>query len=245
MSETPTQSVFNPPTSMGSPETVMSLRDQKLQELLGTDYEFAQDEGLIDIFRYDPETGEDGLMHLLAGNVEASPEGKLIAMGYHHGPSPAILQAAGLGGGDTRVLDIDTTPMGWKERRNYQRDPYEAYRAPVEIAGLPKLTVSRNGSELKPVDNSMYPDEYDPLTVLRIVKFAHDNRDVSQDTIVERPGGFRIVNNATAPMLDGEHQMKIRLVMDESGKIITAIPNQRTNIMKLTRTDVKQHLGLS
>ncbi len=221
------------------------LRDEKLRALLGTDYEFAKQQGLIDMFKYDPNSGQDGLMHLLTGNLTTSPDGGEIAEGFHHLASAQILQAAEIGAHDTYTEPVDTTNASSEHKKYYRRFPYEPYRTPVVISGKPKMGMTRDKTGVKRADNSMFPDEYDPLTILRTIQMARDNRDTEQDNLVERPDGWLIVNTSKVPMLDGEHELKIRLVMDDQEKIITAIPNQNPGQMKLDEEAIRTHLGLA
>lgn len=209
-------------------------RDSILQNLLGTDYEFARDSGLIDAFYVNPETGADGLLHMLSGSVTTGPNGAQIPGGFHHEPS-AINK-------DTFVDHNYLQALNSNSRRNYRQFPYEQYEAPsVVINGLQKLTLrtTEDGEkQLVPSHSNMFPKEYDALTIIRTTVRARDTRDTSKDKL--DTGINRIVSEGSAVMLDGKTRMKMRLILEaDSQKIITAFPlrNKRGSAMNLSEDE--------
>lgn len=244
-------------------ESRAAVREEKVRQLLGTDYEYARDSGLLDIFHYDPETGEDGLMHVLSGEVVQSPDGFIVARGFHHEPSARLMQEG---------LDIreehktkDITPpvdeLPSKLRRDFRRGDFEPYKAYVQIKGRKKLdlaSLERGDDDPHLSASGMFPEEYDPLTVLQTIKIARDNRDITKDKIGHLPHHRRIGNyEARAPLLnadptksmdeilaDPRTSMKIRLIMDKEGKIISAYPAQKGGKIGMSDAEIRQGLGL-
>ena len=213
-------------------------RDIALQNMLGTDYEYARDQGLIDMFYYNPETGEDALLHTLSGDIIQSENGSKEVAGFHHGPSSAHP--------DTYV---DTKPLEGKNAkalRNYRRFPYEPYNAFVVINGYPKRVLRENDegkTEFVNAHSTMFPDEYDALTIMQAIRTARDTRDKT----IDKPGRKeRIVTHGEAPLIDGQNTLPLRLILDkDSEQVITAFPIAlRTGVMKLSQTAIKQYLGL-
>ncbi|HMS23292.1 MAG TPA: hypothetical protein PKB09_00610 [Candidatus Saccharibacteria bacterium] len=233
-------------------ETSVSVeRDENLRRLLGMDYNYALDSGLLDIFARDSDTGDDGALHILTGISKETPNGGEVVEGFHHAPSAELVTNKG----EMQKTYVSGPVMGSiaaKRRNEYVRYPFGPHNKHVVIEGRPKLSADDDGSQgLKFARNSMYPDEYDPLAVLETVKYAYDSRDPEEDIRSERQGEVRFVNESTAPLIDGLNDdgtpktpLRIRLVMDEDHKIISAIPVSRPNILKLTKEEIDEHLGL-
>lgn len=227
-------------------------RDAALRELLGTDYEFAHESGLLNMFYYNPDSGEDGLMHVLGGEQIETAEGVRIVRGFHHEPSGEtawVYDSHGnmLEKSDTKVDRTHLMGANSRRRREFLQLPHEPYLARVVIGGLKKITptIDRQTGESTLVDtnNSMFPKEYDALTVLRTVAQATKNRDKSQDKLSKNSEVITTVG--TAKMLDGETNMRIKLVLDaKTGKVISAYPIVKPKAMNLSRQEVKKQLGL-
>lgn len=226
-------------------------RDEKLRRLLGVDYDYAIESGLLDIFARDSETGDDGALHILTGISKETPNGGEVVEGFHHAPSAELVTNEG----EIQKTYVTGPVMGSvtaKKRNQYVRYPFGPHNKHVVINGKPKLSIDSNGEEgLSFARNGMYPDEYDPMAVLQTVKYAYDSRDPEADIRSERQGEVRFVNESTAPLIDGLNDdgtpktpLRIRLVMDEDHKIISAIPISRPNILKLTKGEIDEHLGL-
>lgn len=102
-------------------------------------------------------------------------------------------------------------------------------------------------------NNGMFPKEYDALTVMKAIVAARDTRDRETDKHDEKSG--IIITTGYAPMLDSEAKstgdehkslMEIKLILDAaSEKVVSAYPIIRKRSLKLSREEVKQHLGLS
>lgn len=183
-------------------------RTAYLQNALGTDYDYAKNSGLLDMFYRDDATGEDGVMHILAGVRRTSEEGVPFTSGFHHEPSAANAQTYV---DRTHLETGNTGKRGTLHRKKYAEHRYEPYRAKTIIHGLEKAASS-----------TMYPKEYDALTVLQTIKQAYNERDPSQDELKENG---KLLNTGDATMLDGQTKMKIRLIMDPKTKeIISAFP---------------------
>src|ERR1700742_3410986 len=84
---TPTTPIENPEAHL----IELTQRDLMLKELLPYDFDYAKKSGLIDMFYYNPETGEDGLTHTLGGNLIVGTEGAKLVEGFHHAPSAEIM----------------------------------------------------------------------------------------------------------------------------------------------------------
>lgn len=66
--------------------------EETLVSLLGrVDYEYAKDSGLVDMFYFNPETGRDGLLHVLSGDMQKGPNGAVVVEGFHHEPSAEVM----------------------------------------------------------------------------------------------------------------------------------------------------------
>jgi hypothetical protein len=205
-------------------------------------YEHAMDSGLIDEFYYSPEEDIDGIAHILTGNIKQTSEGAIRPEGFHHEPSGAYLAA-----GETPST-VDRSHIAGRssnERRRYKERPFEPYVARVAVGGLQKVGVHRaEGSdevEIHPLNNAMFPKEYDALAVLKTAVMAKNLRDQSKDEI--NSNGW-VTNTAEVPLLDGKATMPVALCLDaKTGKIITAYP--RVNMggrMNLSEEDLKYHL---
>lgn len=264
------ESVNGPPVAFASPEITAQVaenqaqREAVLHQLLGVDYEQARDEGLIDQFYYDPRTGEDGLMHVLGGDVTKHEEAELPG-GFHHEPSASVVWPVEEGKpartyvNREHVADLiarrasETDPKTKKRLQtrisDFREFPFEPYHGRVVIDDKKKLTLRHDeatGEKTKVIEpnNGMFPKEYDPFTVLKAIKTAHDSRDSAGDEIIIDNG--LVVGEGTAPMLNSENKMRIRLLLDpETDKIISAFPIVRPGAMKLSKEAVRQYLGLS
>lgn len=244
----------NPGPNYSHPEgsAYSGNRDVALRALLGTDYEFAHDSGLINLFYYNPDSGEDGLMHILGGEYYLSSDGTRTMRGFHHEPSADAAWIYDAEGNRTEqpTTYVDRTHLigrNSRYREGFRERPYSPYHARVVIDGEMKKTVKHDqetGEErLVDTNNGMFPKEYDALAVMQAIRQAYETRDMKAGRMDER--NKVIVSEGLAPMLDGEHTMKIRLVLDaDSGKIVSAYPIVRSGGMKLTRTDIKEHLGV-
>ena len=227
-------------------------RDAALHELLGTDYEHAHESGLVNLFYYNPDSSEDGLMHVLGGEYFVRPDGTRIPRGFHHEPSASAAWTYDDQGnivGHPRTY-VDRTHLESKNSRNrkaFAEHPFEPYQARVVIDGLKKMTISRDRqtgeSQLVETNNGMFPKEYDALAVMKAIKEAHDTRDKSEDRNDET--NKAIFAEGTATKLDGKSRMKIRMVLDApSGKVISAYPLTKGKHMVLSQEEIQEHLGL-
>ncbi len=188
-------------------------RTAYLQDLLGPDYEFAQNSGLLDMFYRDDATGEDGVMHVLGGVRLESEEGVPLALGYHHEPSAA---------NDNTYVDRSYLEgANSKKLKQYAERRYEPYQGRTVIHGLEKAG-----------NSTMFPKEYDALAVLQAVKQAYDGRETAKDTLKENGA---LLNEGEATMLDGTSKMQIRLVMNPvTKKVVSAFPvASRSNALNL------------
>ncbi|HUP26683.1 MAG TPA: hypothetical protein VM124_03510 [Candidatus Limnocylindrales bacterium] len=246
------------PGEQVSTETLLNplYREVLLGELLGPDLVFAQQSGLVDMFDYDPATGEDGLMHTLAGVILQGESGEKVVQGFHHEPSGAIAWPTPEGVDaqgrpylpPTRVDRTHLDSLKAKERRNFRELPYEPYQAVGYVGNVKKLgkAVDAETGETKvaAARSGMYPKEYDALAVLQTIKAAYNNRTQSTPSH-DHEGRPVIVAEGYAPMLDGVSLMKVRMILDpETEKIRTAVPLAKPGVMKLSRTAIQEHLGL-
>lgn len=204
-----------------------------------SNYEYAVDSGLIDLFYFDPVHGEDGLVHVLAGETAHDESGARFVAGFHHEESSRS---------DITYVDRQHLEQkASKARREYQETPFEPYNAHVVIGGYPKSSfVTNEQGEVAEVSvkSTMFPKEYDPIAIMQAARIALDTRDVTKDTL-NRSGRW-IVTEGEAPMLDGVHTMKLRFFLDpESGKIASVFPiTKGRNVMKLTDEATDIHLGI-
>lgn len=249
MHELPTSPMAPPLEAQESIAQAMAEHETALRELLDPsvsgeavtvhpNYEYAKDSGLLDLFYFNPLTGEDSLRHILEGDMVVGSHGAREVAGFHHEPSSrrpdTYVDLAHLEGRNSQSL------------RDYRRFPYEPYSARVVIQGYDKSALRKrpNGSsEVMSAKNSMFPREYDPLAIMQAAKLALETRDRRQD---EPKSKDTLVTEGFAPMLNGVDSMKLRLVLDApTEKILTVFPVVRqTSVMKLTSQTALQHLGL-
>ncbi|HTE21473.1 MAG TPA: EndoU domain-containing protein [Candidatus Limnocylindria bacterium] len=188
-------------------------------------YETAVKTGLLDAFYYDLETGQDAILHILAGDTWEDPKtGARQVGGYHHEPS-ALLP----------TTSVDTERMARKGGGSGRlaHHPFGTYKNYVVVDGFRKKQL-----------NTMFPSEYDAFAVLQTIKLARDNRDTSQDKEANNPK--YVYNDVEMPLLDGRTTVNVRLVMDgESRQIITAMPlGAGRGLEGQTPEDIQRHLGL-
>lgn len=222
-----------------------------MRELLSVDYDQAVQEGLIDMFQMDKDTGKDGLLHTLTGNIVTSMQGGIVAEGFHHEPSAEILWPhTATEEGAEPITYVDRTHLegaSSSERAKYREFPFEPYQGQVVIGGLKKYSVHKNAetgeSKLAPAKNTMFPRGYDEFMVLRSVKEAYDNRDRENEfASKDVDGNDVIVSQGESIMMDGRSKMPIRLVLDtKTNKIRTAHPvtKRKPGIMKLTSEEAE------
>lgn len=219
-------------------ERLPHSREELLDQLLPYDYDYAQQAGLIDMFYYNPKTGEDGLAHTFVGTVNEEGGEKMV-QGFHHEPS------GDLGTSKSSVDRTHLESLNSKKRASFKEFPLEPYNARVEVQGFKKYTITEDEDghvEKRATKNSMFPKEYDALAVLQSIHNAYQGRDVSHDTdSIDDRGRPVKVAIGEAPLMDGENTMKIKLIMDDNPdpkqrKIYTAIPvvPQRPGTMRLT-----------
>lgn len=241
----PIQSLESSP----QPVDVYVERERALKDLLDPhapgetlmhfpNYEYAVDSGLVDIFDFDPETGEDALRHLLEGDVIEHQNGAREVSGFHHEPSARRQQTYV----DREILE-DKNP---RYRRDFREYPFSPYNAHVVVDGYRKSSLRRNeDGSLKEVTekSSMFPKEYDALAVMQAIRIARDTRNMSNDK--EGAGGV-IVTEGMTPLLDGQNTMRLRLILDkDTQKIISAFPMaRRSEQVQFTPEEVHTHLGL-
>jgi hypothetical protein len=247
--------MLSPPHALSVHETAIpAAREASLRQLLpGTDYDDAVRLGVVDMFEYNPETGEDGLVHTLAGIITPGEDGAYVLEGFHHEESGN--QHWGRVPGDSRYATrvetehLETEPGS--KRRRYERFPAEPYLGQVAIGDRPKYTFvddpKGGGKKLVRTNNTMYPQAYDGMAVLRTIQVAYEGRDPRQDQpAVSQKGEPVLVNTSSAPMIDGKTPMEIRLVMNaETGRIKTAVPiirGSKPGAMKLTDDELRQHM---
>lgn len=221
----------------------MQHHDMVTKDLLGLDYEYAQQSGLLDIFAYDPKSGKDALLHILTGDVTTTQDGlSFMPGGYHHEPSSRD--------SSTHVRRDHIAGRNSNSARHYKEVPFNPYAAQTTIEGFVKTVRTVNGETgeqtVVPDKTGMFPKEYDALTVIHAIKQAADHRDVSKDA-PSRINPDYILSEGTAVMLDGESRMRIRLCLDKnSGKIISAYPVvNASRPIPNDKAVVRQHLGLS
>jgi hypothetical protein len=249
-----TETLVLPPPVLTSPQLTAEIptgvdeRESTLRRLLDGpyetqnygNYEYARDSGLIDMFYYDPATGQDGLVHVLSGNIVRDDEAT-TAEGYHHEPSGAF---APLTQPASYVDRSHIETLNAKGRAEFTRRPFEPYKAKALVAGIMKTSVQVNdktgAKELVVAKSGMFPQEYDALGVMQAVRIALSNRTVTQGS--KSPG--IIVAEGTAPMIDGETPMNIRLVLDEkTDKVLSAWPLiKKAGAMKLEPSDVQRYV---
>lgn len=227
-------------------------REEQLHKLLPYDFEYAEKSGLVDMFYYNPETGEDGLTHTLAGNVVSGEGGASLVEGFHHAPSGELVGPIKVEETSGKVLTtgVDAEHVATlrsKKREAYKHYPLEPYRAKVAVAGLTKYAIredTKTGEKsIAPAKNSMFPDEYDALAVMQAVRQAKDDPNGTEYLSKDDRGQDIIVSEGNATLMDGKTQMPIRVMLDPATrKVKTAIPiiNQRPGFMKLTAEQADQ-----
>jgi hypothetical protein len=219
-------------------------RDGHLQELLGVDYDYAQESGLVDMFDYRPEEGIDGLMHTLAGDVETG--------GFHHEPSGEVLGTVTLPGGqEVPAREVDRTHLegaNSAHSRWYAERPAEPYLAKIALDGRPKMQITKapDGTEhLMHTRNAMYPKEYDALGVMQAVKQAVNSVDESKSReSVDSYGEPVIVAQGEATLIDGTSKMPVRLILNgETKRVKAAFPmvSGKKGIMNLDQEQMLAH----
>lgn len=197
-------------------------REEVLRQLLGTDYEFALESGLLDIFETAEESDRgDALLHILVGDTLAEDEsGGRIPQGFHHEPSARVI------GRNTRAEHELVDALNEKGRKTHEIREFEPWKARgITVDGVRKFRVDKHTEtgevELKPSNNSMYPNEYDALTVIQSINAAYK----SATPTGREPLDGKVEMIGYAPMVDGAARMPIRLIVNqETGKVITAIP---------------------
>ncbi len=220
-------------------------REANVKELLGMDYDYARESGLVDMFYYDPVTGEDGLTHTLGGNLRTKANGMVEPLGFHHEPSGEMMwphttdSVTGEAQPSTRVQRGHLESLNNKERARFKEHPLEPYRAQVAIGGLTKYAPYRENGETvyAPARSSMFPKEYDVLPVLQSIRTAMNDPERTVEPSVNDEGTPVTVVQGNAKLIDGKTDMPVRMVLDaETGKIRTAIPmiKNRPGYMKLT-----------
>lgn len=185
-------------------------RDTAAHQLLGLDYEYAVENGLIDMFYLDAKTGDDGFRHVLGGVETYDSNEGVIPMGFHHEPSSSNPS-------QTFVDRDHLAGANSQKRKEYREYRFEPYLAQTVIGNYEKKSKS-----------TMFPKEYDALATLFAIKQARD----SFEQINEKDGFMVGIGHAT--MLDGRSQMDIRMVLESaSGKVVTAYPRTVKNRMSL------------
>ncbi len=214
--------------------------DEFLHRVLGVDYEYAKDSGLLDIFYHDPETGEEALEHILIGTEIVHESGAREVAGFHHELSSIR--------SDTYVDHEKMQAVRSNKRSEFKRLPYNPYNVIPVVRGFEKsvVTTDKTTSEKKiqRSKSSMFPREYDALAVMQAVRIARETRDASNDTQSE--SGY-IIADGLAPMLDGQSNMTIRLVMEPAThKIVTAFPlHHKQKVVSMSPEEVRGYLGLA
>lgn len=237
-----------------SPEVIaqnIANREEVVKDLLGMDYDYAKEAGLVDMFYYNPITGEDGLAHTLGGNLRTNTEGMTEAAGFHHEPSGESMWPATINAETqevqfpTRALRQHLESLNNKGKEPYREYPLEPYRAQVAIGGYTKYAQLKKGDQvvMAPARNSMFPKEYDVLPVLQSIRTAMNDPERTVQSTVNDEGIPVTVVQGNAKLMDGKTEMPVRMVLDtETGKIRTAIPivKNRPGYMKLTPEQAAQ-----
>lgn len=220
-------------------------REEKLRLLLPYDYDYAVESGLINIFNYDEQSGTDGLLHTLVGERRSGPLG-IMGQGFHHEESgvllsPRTITSSGEVSASTWVDESHLNGANRRHSKKYDQSPGDYYSARVVIQNLKKENLVKDPATgkvvTKPINNGMYPKEYDAMAVLQTIRMAYESRDKSKDTLKSSAQMRNVlVNQTEVVLLDGKSKITIRLVMDaDSQKIQTAIPVVNGPVMKLTK----------
>lgn len=224
-------------------DVVSSGREVVLQTLLGVDYAEAKDRGLFELFYHNPESGHDGLVHILGGELKYSKNGIPLPGGFHHEPSVPYLWPGPDDNGHfpTYTVEPPDYPI--------ERWPMAPYRAEVVIGGTYKRTPRRirgQGAVLVPAENTFFPQEYSPYAVLRAIEVAYRNRHLQSEELcvfASRPP--MVESFGEVPLVDGQTMMGIKFVLDfETDTIISAIPRIPASGtgMQLTNAEMWHHL---
>jgi|GEM_PF-1249317 len=232
-------------------EQNIANREATIKDLLGMDYDYAKEGGLVDMFYYDPATGEDGFMHTFGGNLRTTPGGLVEAAGFHHEPSGEVMwpQTLNPNTGEvqapTRALREHLESLNNKGKEPYREHSLEPYRTQVAVGGLTKYAQLKKGDEvvMAPARNSMFPKEYDVLPVLQSIRTAMQDPERTVQSATNDEGIPVTVVQGNAKLMDGKTDMPVRMVLDaEHGKIRTAIPivKNRPGYMKLTPEQAAQ-----
>ena len=220
-------------------EASETSREEFLHRLLGVDYDYALESGLIDVFYYNPETNEDGLAHVLVGDEALSANGSREVSGYHHESSAARA--------DTYVDYQEMENKSAKRKREFRTAPFNPYSAFVVVRGFEKQVLhpdnSRGKGGLVRASSTMFPREYDALSVMQTIRLARDRRDRNNDEVTD--DGL-IIANSFMYLLDGQVTVPIRLVLhSETDKVITAFPLfRRQDLLTMDKDEIRTHLGL-
>jgi hypothetical protein len=234
-------------------------RDSVIRQLLPYDYDQAVDEGLIDMFYYNPANGDDGFLHTLVGDAwyaEERPTDVLVA-GFHHKPSAELVspkQNATNDDGEKTEVAMTRVDLSRLEgasratRRNYLHLPFEPYTVPsVIINGLRRKTLQTDPEtgkqQLVNLKNTMFPDEYDTYGVLKLIKEGYDNLDLDSEHLSQRHGIESVVVEGRATLIDGKTKMRMRYVLEKrSRKIQSAMPITGKGYMRLSPEEAEAHL---
>lgn len=237
-----------------SPERVTAVtgsREAVLRQLLPYDYEYAKESGLIDLFHYDPDKGEDGLLHTLAGDLRTSMNGSMVSEGYHHEESgeqvwPSVLTSEGPRP-STRVDRSHLEDLTPKRRAKYEEFPLAPYAAQVVIGGIRKFAIhvdQKTGEKkLSPASNSMFPKEYDALATMQSVRIAYDKPETQEQILAHEGNSEDFFVKTAVPLMDGKSSMQVGLAIDgQSKKVISAFPilGKKSDRMKLTPEEVEE-----
>ncbi|HSW99344.1 MAG TPA: hypothetical protein VLF71_05940 [Candidatus Saccharimonadales bacterium] len=237
------------PAALPSAEiaAAIEVREGRLRDLLGVDYDYARSSGLIDLFDYHPETGEDGLIHILAGDLDTGDGAVAIPGGYHHEESGRLWgTVTGENGEERPATRVDRGHMesgNSAHRKKFREHPAEPYIARVAIGDRPKMALSPDGGVV-PTNNAMYPKEYDPLAVMQAVRMAYEGADIANGRpSVDDHGRPVIIADGQATLIDGASEMTVRLIINaENKRVETAFPlTNGKAIMGLSEADMMAH----
>jgi hypothetical protein len=229
--------------SIETPDTYTGFTPDEEVRLFGTDLDYLKESGSFDIFDNDKDSATGALKHILIGDDVG---------GFH---STAAVQLLGLNHPSRREKTmVDKAHLlnkNAKKRRDYREFPFEPYSARVIIGGMRKLMAQRpdNSGSSKEVVNGMFPNEYDPVAIVRTINMAYKNVDSAYDkTILLSDGSEAVLNDSgTSLLLDGETKVNIVMILDKTTrKVITAYPKNKHNpFMDLDKQQIDQHLGLT
>lgn len=204
---------------------------------------------LLGRFYYDEATGRDALVHILGGEIKVSKDGAMVPKGFHHRASGEALW------GHERKADGEVVPLTRvdqvvnAEGAPAERQRMEPYVAHVAVNGQVKTMLRKTSKPRRTVietgKSSMFPDEYDALTVMKAISIAYDNTDATKDKLQQVPGfAPLIMKEGTVPMIDGKTPMTIRMFIDQaSQKIVAAMPLLKgQQSMNLSENDMWHYL---